>query len=149
MKHLVLIVEDEYGSAEVLQLLLEAEGYRVASAPNGRAALDLLANESPALILSDFMMPIMNGGELGDAVRRNPALSRVPFVITSATDEEIVRRTFRDYDAFMTKPFAVEPLLALVERLVTHGRPSPPNHEAIGESMRHLMRGIDIPGRSE
>ncbi|MCR5885067.1 response regulator [Rhizobacter sp. J219] len=60
---LVLLAEDEYGNAEILRLLLEAEGFRVSSASNGKLALELLAGEKPALILTDFMMPHATGGE--------------------------------------------------------------------------------------
>ncbi|WP_398498041.1 response regulator [Variovorax sp.] len=146
---LILVVEDEYGNAQILRLLLESEGYRVASASNGKAALELLSGEAPALILSDFMMPVMNGGELGEAVRRNPSLCRIPFVIMSATDEEVVRKVFRGYDAFLVKPFEIDPLLLLIERLVANGRPPPPRSEEIGESMKQLMRGIKLPGSSD
>ncbi|MEZ2299276.1 response regulator [Variovorax sp. RCC_210] len=144
---LVLIVEDEYGNAEVLQLLLEAAGFRVASASNGKVALELLKGEAPALILSDFMMPVMNGAELGDAVRRNPALAHIPFVFMSATDEAVVRSAFRGYDAFLAKPFEVDAMIALVERLISSGRPAPPSSEEVGESMRQLLKGIHVrPG---
>jgi len=142
---LVLVVEDEYGNAEIVKLLLEAEGYRVASASNGDAALALLAGEMPALILSDFMMPIMNGGELGAAVRRNPGLSHIPFVIMSGTSESVVRETFRDYDAFLPKPFEMESMLTLIARFISSGRPSLPDSREVGESMRQLLKGIEMP----
>ncbi|VTU18025.1 Transcriptional regulatory protein YycF [Variovorax sp. PBS-H4] len=141
---LILIVEDEYGHAEILQLLLIAEGYRVASASNGKAALELLQDEPPSLILSDFMMPIMNGGELGEAVRRSSSLCNIPFVIMSGTDEDIVRRTFGDYDAFLVKPFDGQAMLALVERLIANGRPAQPSKEEVSESMRQLLKGIRL-----
>lgn len=120
---LVVVVEDEFGHREVLQLLLEAEGYRVRAASNGQAALVLLEEETPALILSDFMMPTMTGGELGCAVRRHAALNQVPFVIMSATDEARVGSVFADYDAFLVKPFDIDSLMQLVGRLVASGRP--------------------------
>lgn len=142
---LVLVVEDEYGNAEVMRLLLEAAGYRVANASNGKAALELLEGEKPALILSDFMMPTMNGGELGEALRRNPALSHTPLIFMSGTSEQVVRQTFRDYDAFLVKPFNVDTLLMLVARFIEHGRPSPPTSKEVGDSMRHLLKGIQLP----
>lgn len=143
---LVLIVEDEYGNAEVLQLLLEAEGYRVAAASNGRHALDLLRDgEKPALILSDFMMPIMDGGEFGAAVRQDAALAHIPFVFMSATSEEVVRRLFQDYDAFMVKPVEIDPLLALVQRLIADGRPQRTDNELAEESMRQVLKGMRVP----
>ncbi|MDO9434569.1 response regulator [Hydrogenophaga sp.] len=120
---LVLLVEDEYGNAEVLQLLLETAGYRVATASNGKLALEILGSgEKPALILSDFMMPTMNGAELGVAVRNNPTLSQVPFIFMSGTNQQVVQESFRDYDAFLSKPFDVSALLELVGRLIESGR---------------------------
>lgn len=142
---LVLIVEDEYGNAEVLQLLLEAEGYRVAAASNGKAALELLEGEPPVLILSDFMMPIMNGAELGEAVRQNAALCHIPFVFMSATSEDVVRRSFRNYDAFLVKPFNLDSMLSLVERLIAEGRPPSTTNEKDGDPMRHLLDGFRLP----
>lgn len=142
---LVLVVEDEYGNAEVLQLLLESAGYRVATASNGKTAMDLLQGEKPALILSDFMMPTMNGGELGEALRRQPSLAHIPFIFMSATSEEVVRESFRDYDAFLPKPFDVDTLLRLVARLVESGRLPPPSSKAVEDSMRQLLKGIPLP----
>lgn len=122
---LILVVEDEYGNAEVLQMLLEAEGFRVALASNGKAALQLLAEgEKPALILSDFMMPVMTGGEFGLALRGDPALARIPFVFMSGTNEEVVRRAFADYDAFVVKPIQFAALSVVLQRLIAEGRPS-------------------------
>lgn len=142
---LVLVVEDEYGNAEILQLLLEAAGYRVATASNGKAALELLEGEKPSLILSDFMMPTMNGGELGEAVRANPALAHIPFVFMSATSEDVVRQAFRNYDAFVRKPFQMATLLPIVARFTANGRPAPPTSEEVGESVRQLLKGIELP----
>ena len=150
---LVLLVEDEYGNAEVLRLLLEAEGYRVAQAGDGREALALLAGEKPAVILSDFMMPHMTGGELGEAVRAAPALKDIPFILLSGTQEDVVRASFKDYNAFVVKPFAAESLLKVLAHLVVSGRPQPrlptgdrdPRSEDMDYSLRQLLRGIEIP----
>jgi CheY-like chemotaxis protein len=146
MKKLVLIVEDEYGNAEILQLLLEAHGYRVVSAPNGRLALERLADEKPALILSDFMMPYLNGAELGEAVRRDPALRDIPFVFMSATSVDVVQRSFKDYDAFVRKPYEVDALLVLLDKLIAQGRAAAqPSSAEVDESMRQLLKGIRVP----
>lgn len=145
---LILIVEDEYGNAEILQLLLEAEGYRVAVASNGKHALEILRDgEKPALILSDFMMPVMNGGELGQALSQDPTLSQIPFVFMSATSKDVVRRVFSNYDGFVVKPIEFDSLLLVVERLIAQGRPSRPANGQVEESMRHLLKGIHMPSR--
>jgi CheY-like chemotaxis protein len=142
---LVLVVEDEYGNAEVIQLLLEAAGYRVSTASNGRAALELLEAEIPSLIVSDFMMPIMNGGEFGEALRRNAAMAQVPFIFMSGTSEQVVRQVFRDYDAFLPKPFEADALLAMVARFMKSGRLAPPSSKEVNDSLRQLLKGIHLP----
>jgi CheY-like chemotaxis protein len=147
---MILIVEDEYGNAEILQLLLEAEGYRTAVASNGQQALDILrTSEKPALILSDFMMPVMNGGEFGQALSQDPALSQIPFIFMSATSQDVVRRVFGGYDAFLVKPIEFDSLLRVVKRLIAEGRPPrpAPDNGQVEESMRHLLKGIHIPSR--
>ena len=142
---LVLVVEDEYGHAEILQLVLEGNGYRVAAAANGNVALELLAGEKPALILSDFTMPHCNGAELGNAVRNAPALREIPFVFMSGTSEDVVRRLFNDYDAFLPKPFDTDRLIEVVERLIAAGRPVAARDPEVDESMRQLVKGIKLP----
>lgn len=140
---MILIVEDEYGNAEILQLLLEAEGYRTALASNGRHALEILRNgEKPALILSDFMMPIMNGGEFGQAVSQDKVLSQIPFVFMSATSQDVVRRVFDGHDAFLVKPIEFDSLLRVVKRLIEQGRPARAPTGQVEESMRQLLKGI-------
>lgn len=142
---LILVVEDEYGSAEVMQLLLEAEGYRVASASNGKKALELLEREKPAVIVSDFMMPTMNGAELGKFIRGNPSLARIPFIFVSGTSRDVVEESFRDFDGFVLKPFDIEVLLPLIARLAESGRTSPVDSSDVSHSMKRLLKGIELP----
>lgn len=147
---LVLLVEDEYGNAEILQMLLEAEGFRVGTASNGKLALEMLAGEKPSVILTDFMMPHMTGGELGQAVRANPLLEDVPIVVVSGTSEAVVRQSFDDYDAFVDKPYAAEALLSLVRHLSLHGRARQDGLRPDGtdprfdESLQRLLRGLKL-----
>lgn len=153
MNQLIMIVEDEYGSAEILQLLIEAEGYRVVFAANGSDALELLEGEKPAVILSDFMMPRLTGAEFGAAVRAAPNLAAIPFVIISGTNESVVRKAFKDYDAFVPKPFSVDGLLELVKHLAENGRrPSPENHAEnevadpnVDASLQKILRKLMLP----
>jgi two-component system phosphate regulon response regulator PhoB len=142
---LVLIVEDEHGAAEVLQLLLESHEYRVVAASNGNEALVLLGAEKPSVILSDFMMPHMNGAELGVQVRRDPLLRDIPFVFVSGTNEAIVKGSFKDYDGFISKPYEVDAMLALLDKLTTNGRLPAATSAEIDDSMRQLLKGIELP----
>ncbi len=142
---LILIVEDEYGAAEILQLILEAHGYRVTSASNGRAAMEQLDGERPAVIVSDFMMPHMNGAELGAAVRQNVHLADIPFLFISGTNEEVVQRSFGDYDGFLPKPYDLDALLPMLADLAAGGRKQRFRSRDVDESMRHLLKGIELP----
>jgi two-component system, OmpR family, phosphate regulon response regulator PhoB len=141
---LIMVVEDEYGAAEVMQLMLEAHGYRVASASNGKAALELLAVERPAVIVSDYMMPHMNGAELGAAIRSNASFSEVPLIFLSGTNEAVVRASFSDYDCFLSKPVDVESLLAAITNLLD-GRKPRISADEVDKSMRQLLKGIEVP----
>ncbi len=142
---LILVVEDEYGAAEILQMILEAHGYRVASASNGRDALERLNGERPAVIVSDFMMPHMTGAELGVAVRQTPNLAEIPFLFISGTNEEVVQRSFADYDGFLPKPFELEALLKILAELAAGGRKQRVRSRDVDESMRQLLKGIELP----
>lgn len=144
---LILIVEDEYGAAEILELILQAHGYRVTSASNGRAALETLGGERPAVIVSDYMMPHMTGGELGVAIRENPQWADIPFLFVSGTNEEVVQKSFADYDGFLPKPYDADAMLAIVADLAAGGRKQRVRSSEVDESMRQLLKGIEMPGQ--
>ena len=110
----VLIVDDEFGNVDVLAILLEEEGYRVLSAANGRRALEQLAANIPDLVISDFMMPLMDGAALALAMRDDPVYRNIPIIMVSSAPEESIRRRFDGYKAFLRKPFRQSDLLTLV-----------------------------------
>lgn len=114
----VLVVEDEFGVADVIVSALEDEGYRVVVAANGRQGLERLRESTPALIIIDFMMPIMDGGAMGEVVRADEAFKALPIIMTSAISESAVRERFPHYQAFLRKPFRIQELLDRVEELL-------------------------------
>ena len=83
---MILVVDDEAAIVEVIGSVLEDEGYTVATAADGEAALDILreATARPCLAFLDLMMPGMNGWELREAMLADPSLASVPVVILSA-----------------------------------------------------------------
>jgi CheY-like chemotaxis protein len=84
----ILVVDDDRDVRNVLTLLLQAEGYRVATAANGRDALDYLNRGGhPDLILLDLMMPVMDGFRFRYAQQQDPDLARIPVVVVSACSE--------------------------------------------------------------
>ena len=126
----ILVVDDEFGNAEVLGLILEEEGYRVFCTANGRDGLERAKDVAPDLIVVDFMMPIMNGAELGRLVRQSPKLSQVKILLHSGLSEAVVREQFDGYDAFLRKPYNVDMALRLIAELLSEApgdqpRPNP------------------------
>jgi CheY-like chemotaxis protein len=119
--HTILVVEDEFGAADVLMTALEDEGYRVVLAANGRQALERLAEIRPDLIIADFMMPIMDGAAMARVVRGDPEKRAIPIVMTSAVSEQAMRQQFNDFQVFLRKPFRVNELLEIVGRLLPPG----------------------------
>lgn len=112
----VLIVDDEFGIVEAIRDLLSDEGYRTVIARNGREALERMAEERPALVLLDYMMPVMNGPALLEAMHRDKHLWDVPTVMMSASTPDRWRHL--SCTAFLPKPFTLAQLLATVQRLV-------------------------------
>jgi CheY-like chemotaxis protein len=86
----ILVVDDDESIRESLQMALELENYSTALAADGAAALAWLrANPAPRLILLDLMMPVMDGWQLFDHLRRDERLSRVPVVVITAFGREL------------------------------------------------------------
>jgi CheY-like chemotaxis protein len=115
----ILIVDDEFGILEAIRDLLSDEGYRTVTAVNGREALERMAEERPALVLLDYMMPVLNGPGVLTAMQKDAALRDVPVVMMSASTAHQWRHL--PCAAFLPKPFGLEQLLATVYRLA--GRP--------------------------
>jgi CheY-like chemotaxis protein len=114
----VLVVEDEFGIAELLDVVLTEEGYRVVTAMNGRTGLELLVREQPELVLSDYMMPVMDGAVMLSRIKADPALQRIPVVMMSSMPEAMVAERCDGYVAFLRKPFMLFEVVELVERLI-------------------------------
>jgi CheY-like chemotaxis protein len=122
----VLVVDDDYGIIEVLVAPLEEAGYRVLTAANGRRALDSLEETKPDLVISDFMMPLMDGAALVQAMRANPEYRDIPVIMMSAAPESALRKHIDGYVAFLRKPLRVSKLLEHIAALFNPPRPSSP-----------------------
>lgn len=118
----ILIVEDSRTQAEKLLYLIEGKGYRARAVGNGRLALDAIAERMPALVLSDIVMPEMNGYELCRAIKSDVRWSDIPVVlITSLTDpQDIVHGLECGADNFIRKPYADSYLLARIEHVLVN-----------------------------
>jgi CheY-like chemotaxis protein len=81
----ILIVEDIAQVRELLEMQLQLKGYRVVGASDGQEALEKLAQEKPAVVVSDILMPRMDGFALAHALRKTPQTAHIPIVFLSAT----------------------------------------------------------------
>ena len=117
----VLLVDDEFSSAEVLALVLASEGYQVTVAADSRQALDRVEEAAPDLLVIDFMMPGMNGAELAKAIREQERFAAAPVLMISGAPEAALKAYRPRYDAFLRKPFGLEEFLRALQAL----RPSP------------------------
>jgi CheY-like chemotaxis protein len=113
----VLLVDDEYASAEVLALILAGDGYHVTTVPDGQQALARLEEAAPDLVIMDFMMPGMNGAHLVNAIRDIQRFEHVPVLMISGAPEAALRRYETQYEAFLRKPFGLEQFLRTVRSL--------------------------------
>ncbi len=116
----MLVVDDDDLIREVIAETLSASGYSVATAADGREALERITEVVPVVVVCDVNMPGMNGFELLDAMRSTPAGRSIPFVfLTARTDtDDIVRGLELGADDYLVKPFDVAELLARVRSKV-------------------------------
>lgn len=113
----VLVVDDDADLRETMVMLLEDEGYQVASAANGREALLYLKRcPPPCLILLDLMMPLMNGWEFRQRQRQDPALASIPVLVMSAVADSGPPVSSLGAEDCLVKPVSMDVLLDKIRR---------------------------------
>jgi putative two-component system response regulator len=113
----LLVVEDDQSMLVALRDILRGAGYEVRTAQHGEEALDAFKSQKPSLILSDISMPVMDGIELFEAVRKLPGGMETPFIFLTArrTREDIFVGKSLGADDYITKPITSKELLSAVE----------------------------------
>lgn len=116
----ILIVDDEPGVVVAIQFLMEQQGYSVLIAQRGEDALDLVYKYKPDLIILDIMLPGISGWEVCEIIRLNPAYRNVKIIFLTArgAEAEIARGLSLGADAYITKPFSNDRLVARVNALL-------------------------------
>jgi CheY-like chemotaxis protein len=114
----VLVVDDEFGIADVLETILTDEGYQVLTACNGKQGLARLAAETLDVVLLDFMMPILGGAEVLRAMAAEPAYKDIPVIMISSLAENVLAKKCTGYVAYLRKPFKAAALLSTVARVL-------------------------------
>ena len=114
----ILVVDDEPAIAEMLQDILEYEGYQVVTAGNGHEGLACVAKVRPQLVLSDVMMPGLDGRALCRALLADPASRTIPIVLMSAAAAPAAEDGCR-YAAFVRKPFELVTLVDVIRAVLS------------------------------
>jgi CheY-like chemotaxis protein len=115
----ILIIENDPSDRLLLEKVLSSRGYRCLSVTHGREALDLLERVQVNLILTDLLMPVLDGQRTAQLIRSRPGMERVPIVAVTAYPPDEARSSGPSgYDEYLLKPFKPRQLLDLVERLL-------------------------------
>ena len=107
----ILVIDDEEMILSLIQEFLDLEGYTVVLATNGQDGWERVLEAHPDLVLTDVMMPIMDGHELCRQLRADPRTASIPVIGMSAAYQPAPDD---DFDAIIAKPFDLPPLLALI-----------------------------------
>jgi hypothetical protein len=118
----ILLVDDNDSNLSLLRILLESEGHDILLASNGEEALLRARKPRPGMVISDILMPIMDGYALCRAWMKDASLKAIPFVFYTATyrteEDEALARSVGAFE-FLRKPLEPEVFLARVQEIIT------------------------------
>ncbi len=141
----ILLIEDDPSILDNLKDLLEAEGFHVLGARNGFEGITIAQNEIPNLIISDAIMPEMDGYDVLTALRQDPTTATIPFIFLTALADPAERRRGMNHgaDDYLTKPYKREDLLSAIRaRLEKQARHDDTFEERLRELGRNISRVI-------
>jgi len=118
----ILIVDDEPDLVQTLQDRLEMNGYSIVAAGNGKEGLEKAAQEKPDIILLDVIMPIMDGLEMLEALRKHPEVKNCAVIMLTARSQrqDIVRAKTCGIEDYIVKPFDLSELIEKIENVLEH-----------------------------
>jgi DNA-binding response OmpR family regulator len=130
----ILVIDDDPDIRADLRMILEDQGYRVITAPDGQSGLKLALTERLDLIICDMMMPKMSGFIVLERVKQNEQKS-IPFIMLTANDSDHQRdfAEFLGVDAYLNKPIGTKPLLEQLQAFCR--KPAATDHTAVPCSM--------------
>lgn len=149
-KQQLLLVDDEPGIRESVQAYLEDnEGWQVATASNAEEAWQTLESQVPDLIISDIMMPQVNGYEFLNKLREDPRYRSIPVVFLTARGmtSDRIQGYEAGCDAYLSKPFDPEELEAIVRNLLSKSKANAGNGESSAELEKIAKELVEIKAK--
>lgn len=119
-KKKIMICDDEQGILDVLQMLLEIEGFEVLPQINSIHIINEILTQSPDLLLLDLWMPILPGDEILKIIRGNPQIKKLPVLVISASGDGNKIAMEAGADRFLAKPFDLDEIIAEVNNLLSN-----------------------------
>lgn len=113
----ILIVDDEFGIADIVAEILSEHGYTTSIAINGKLALESMLENRPDLVLLDVMMPVLDGLGTLLAMRKDANLATVPVAMMTALPEALPKDRSL-FQAWLSKPFSEQQLFEVIARLI-------------------------------
>ncbi len=107
----ILVVDDEDVIVSIISKSLKKEGYHIVTANDHKSALHLTQKTSVDLVVSDVMMPHTGGFELVELLKENPGTRRIPVILVTGMDRDIIDASHVQADAIILKPFDMELLI--------------------------------------
>lgn len=116
----ILVVDDSPSEVQLISNFLTESGYQVISANNAKIALEKIEQNHPDLIVTDVVMPDMNGFEFCRSVKKNPDTQKIPIVICSSKNQELDKLwgMKQGADVYITKPFTKEDIIKAVKSVI-------------------------------
>lgn len=148
MKPLILVVEDNADILFSIKLILEANGFQVITAENGEKAISILneLKRPPEVIISDIMMPKMDGYDFFKTIFEDMRWNRIPFIFLSArsSPEEVRFGKILGVDDYITKPFNEEDLIAVVAGKVARNK----KIKSVNQKVEELLLSLKIESKA-
>ena len=119
----ILLVDDESAILDALRAVLEDAGYGVVTAGNGAEGLARLRDSAPDLVVTDTMMPVLDGIGFVRQMKAQPDYSAIPVIMMSAARGALPKEDLPKAASFFQKPFDLDALLTTIERLIGAGQP--------------------------
>ena len=135
----IFVVEDEEDILDLIRHHLTKEGFVVATATDGLAAVKAISRKPPDLVLLDLMLPGLDGLEVCRRLKKDPKTAEIPVLMVTAKDEEsdVVAGLELGADDYIVKPFRMKELIARVRTALRRQRPAALDKEAVVKAGRH------------